>query len=313
METSALMRAGRAYMQHRNWRGEKKAKQALEAFARSLRPPERKATQGTQSTTRLMREQGTVLAAIAHHGVLAHEADKIKLARYLTQCVYIDGRQTLNVIENSYMQEPRHLPFELVYCEIGNDLVAGACILSEHPGEIRASVLYKSRDGRVAVVGSGTLVGPQRVVRAPTEWLDITKRGFERGLRICRLLTTTNNVALKDSDGLQPRTLKYLQGRGIKVKPEPRFKTLEVKVPGQKRWIDLEELNREIAEARMLGLHIVRGHEKTYTDEAPLFGKITGTFFWPPHARGDIRHGVIVKDYKVVPSDNESTDQRINE
>jgi hypothetical protein len=43
------------------------------------------------------------------------------------------------------------------------------------------------------------------------------------------------------------------------------------------------ELNYE----RFCPEHIVRGHTKTYSEEAPLFGKITGTFWWSPSVRGD--------------------------
>jgi hypothetical protein len=46
-------------------------------------------------------------------------------------------------------------------------------------------------------------------------------------------------------------------------------------------------------------LHICRGHFRTYTEEKPLFGKVTGTFFVPMHARGSASDGVVVQDYVV--------------
>ena len=46
-------------------------------------------------------------------------------------------------------------------------------------------------------------------------------------------------------------------------------------------------------------LHICRGHFATYTDEAPLFGRVTGTFWKPQHVRGNLKHGAVVKDYNV--------------
>ncbi|MBZ0293363.1 MAG: hypothetical protein K8L99_12420, partial [Anaerolineae bacterium] len=46
-------------------------------------------------------------------------------------------------------------------------------------------------------------------------------------------------------------------------------------------------------------LHIVRGHFAHYTDEAPLFGKYTGTFWIPAHVRGDESVGMVVKDYEI--------------
>jgi hypothetical protein len=46
--------------------------------------------------------------------------------------------------------------------------------------------------------------------------------------------------------------------------------------------------------------HIVRGHVKQYTQDAPLFGKHVGNWFWAPQLRGSEEHGTIIKDYKVA-------------
>lgn len=48
-------------------------------------------------------------------------------------------------------------------------------------------------------------------------------------------------------------------------------------------------------------LHIVRAHFKTYTVDAPLLGKHTGTWFWGSMVRGSVEHGIALKDYKVEP------------
>lgn len=46
-------------------------------------------------------------------------------------------------------------------------------------------------------------------------------------------------------------------------------------------------------------LHICRGHFATYTEDKPLFGKVTGTFWKPMHVRGNKKHGEIKKDYDI--------------
>jgi hypothetical protein len=46
-------------------------------------------------------------------------------------------------------------------------------------------------------------------------------------------------------------------------------------------------------------LHICRGHFKTYTEDSPLFGKHTGTYWWAAQARGAADEGVIEKDYRI--------------
>ena len=48
-------------------------------------------------------------------------------------------------------------------------------------------------------------------------------------------------------------------------------------------------------------IHLCRGHFKRYTTDKPLFGKLTGLYWWQPHARGDKSLGVIEKNYKAVP------------
>lgn len=58
--------------------------------------------------------------------------------------------------------------------------------------------------------------------------------------------------------------------------------------------------------AAPLALHWVRGHFKTYAEDKPLFGRVTGTYWWSAHLAGDVKAGVVVKDYDVkVPSADE--------
>lgn len=46
-------------------------------------------------------------------------------------------------------------------------------------------------------------------------------------------------------------------------------------------------------------IHLCRGHFKHYSEDAPLFGRITGLWWWQPHVRGQNRKGVVMKDYIV--------------
>lgn len=70
--------------------------------------------------------------------------------------------------------------------------------------------------------------------------------------------------------------------------------------------LDLYPLKKQVRYAKNDGgtsmkkaLHIVRGHFATYTEDAPLFGKVTGTFWKPAHARGLRGYGEIDKDYRI--------------
>jgi len=46
-------------------------------------------------------------------------------------------------------------------------------------------------------------------------------------------------------------------------------------------------------------VHLCRGHFKTYTEKNPLFGNVTGRFWWQPSIRGNKNKGIVIKDYNV--------------
>lgn len=52
---------------------------------------------------------------------------------------------------------------------------------------------------------------------------------------------------------------------------------------------------------RLMRHHLVRGHFKTFTEDAPLFGKLVGTYWWESAVRGTKERGEIKKDYKIYP------------
>ncbi|NKU46751.1 hypothetical protein GS942_17055 [Rhodococcus hoagii] len=45
--------------------------------------------------------------------------------------------------------------------------------------------------------------------------------------------------------------------------------------------------------------HKVRGHFKTYSEDAPLLGKHVGTYWWGWQVRGNKKNGITVTDYKL--------------
>jgi hypothetical protein len=72
------------------------------------------------------------------------------------------------------------------------------------------------------------------------------------------------------------------------------YKTLQIKLPGTKQ---------DRGESQPTGdhnrIHFCRGHFKEYTEDQPLFGKITGLWWWQPHVRGQNRDGIVLKDYQI--------------
>lgn len=50
----------------------------------------------------------------------------------------------------------------------------------------------------------------------------------------------------------------------------------------------------------VMAMHVVRGHFKTYTKDAPLMGRHVGTYWWNPTVKGNQKNGQIVSDYKIA-------------
>lgn len=69
--------------------------------------------------------------------------------------------------------------------------------------------------------------------------------------------------------------------------------------------------DRSLAQARTdagpeMPLHVVRGHFKTFTPDAPLFGKHVGTYWWSDRVRGSLDQGRVSTIYRVGPTDPSS-------
>jgi len=78
-------------------------------------------------------------------------------------------------------------------------------------------------------------------------------------------------------------------------RPLVQFKTLTIE--------PMKEVLRKQGRVEENGLpkalHLCRGHFKDYRNSAGLFGKHKGLFWWDLHARGDMEHGAVVKDYAI--------------
>lgn len=77
--------------------------------------------------------------------------------------------------------------------------------------------------------------------------------------------------------------------------PLTKFYTLEIN--------PMKEVLRKEGQVSKNGLaralHICRGHFAHYTEERPLFGKVSGRFWVPAHVRGSKDAGEVKKDYSV--------------
>ena len=107
-------------------------------------------------------------------------------------------------------------------------------------------------------------------------------------------------------------TLGWLNCRNVtteNVRPDTRIADKRER-RGQPRGLDYKRIvldegtrraltvNRD-AERNGKRLHIVRGHIKHYSLERPLFGKLTGNYWWHQQMRGDAGLGRINHEYHV--------------
>lgn len=103
-----------------------------------------------------------------------------------------------------------------------------------------------------------------------------------------------DSIDVSDSDGPSRKWLRRQK------KPSIKYHVLKVNpLRIRKRTTYKEEvefLNAQAANPRF----IVRGHFATYTKERPLFGKYWGTFWREGHKRGDVKNGMVLKDYEVI-------------
>lgn len=90
---------------------------------------------------------------------------------------------------------------------------------------------------------------------------------------------------------------KKLNDKRIKKGKHPFFRFNTIEINPMKEVLKIEGKSEKTGLKK--ALHICRGHFATYTQDAPLFGRVTGTFWKPMHIRGNKKEGIVIKDYKI--------------
>jgi len=106
---------------------------------------------------------------------------------------------------------------------------------------------------------------------------------------IVKLLNCKNIIAVKNNP---PSKLNQKRKRSGKL-PLFSYYTLRINPSDED---DRDNKSQTLNHNR---IHLCRGHFKRYTKENPLFGKISGLWWWQPHVRGQNKDGVVIKDYKL--------------
>jgi len=181
----------------------------------------------------------------------------------------------------------------------------------QHFGFGGASYFGVDRAGRArALMPTGDPVGdpdgddwrimaPSGVMRAPAERQSAFNRNFRSvvypALMAVSLLHCKNVRTVEHATPPKVAAKRRKAGKPVGV----TYKTLVI--DGMKETLRTEGRSGENGLKK--AMHICRGHFATYTEDKPLFGKITGTFWKPMHTRGSKKRGEVKKDYKVVAGD----------
>lgn len=95
---------------------------------------------------------------------------------------------------------------------------------------------------------------------------------------------------------------KKLNAKRSRTGREPMYSYRILKIGGYSckvKHTDIEHEWTEKIQNVITAAHLCRGHYKTYTEDAPLFGKYVGTFWFSASVRGNPEHGIVEKDYEV--------------
>lgn len=159
--------------------------------------------------------------------------------------------------------------------------------------------MLESFDGRPCILGTaiflpvdkaGKILGIIRKVVPSMQSTITSHQFFPAALAISFM--NCKNVVRRDVTDEEGPSAKWLRRQKA---PEIRYHVLDIN--------PMKEVLRTEGDIESNGLkkalHICRGHFVTYTEERPLFGKVTGTFWKPSHVRGSVEHGIVDKDYRV--------------
>ena len=127
---------------------------------------------------------------------------------------------------------------------------------------------------------------------------DSTHSEFVSGLLMTRVLILWKFLAFLSCKNTKIVLNKHKRKKlNRQKKPLLSYYTLEIK--------NIKSITESKANQKNIWsnrIHLCRGHFKTYTVENPLFGSITGRFWWQPSVRGQNKKGVVMKDYVVSNS-----------
>lgn len=178
-------------------------------------------------------------------------------------------------------------------CDLGKD--GTGILIADGQGAIKTDgtvMFYRNENGNESL----TKFTPAPLIAEFLKTEEVFELASEFEMASVRALTTfcfmnCSNVTVDTNYPPKPLVKKNLRRHGVGL---CRFRTL--RIDGLKK--QLNGVGRAHEDGLAHALHVCRGHFKNYNDK-PLFGRITGTYWWRPQLRGDAKQGAVVKEYCV--------------
>lgn len=164
--------------------------------------------------------------------------------------------------------------------------------------EIGSRVLQEYAQAAIWVKETGEMQSPRNIVRFSDKQTDEYEslmhlfRHFVNPLLFSICLINCRNIELVDKR-YSRQVMRQATRKGKEL-----IKYKELIIEPFKKQVRAEATETRESEIHR-ALHICRGHFATYSEERPLFGKYSGTFWKPMHVRGSKEYGEIIKDYRI--------------
>ncbi len=161
--------------------------------------------------------------------------------------------------------------------------------------QVRADGRPCSADGNLKCITARSVTGPGATAAAVGALnIDSLQKVVWRFLWSVQFLHC-KNITLREVVPSQPRVMVTGRKHGA-PKKLVRYHVLDIEP--MRRVLRGEGGMGERGEGVKQALHVCRGHFKDYRQRG-LFGKRKGLFWWDQHARGDVKVGIVEKDYAV--------------
>lgn len=233
----------------------------------------------------------------------------------LNQAVLYNINEINGILEKETLVEQNRLPNPVMWLEWEEDLRdsefgilrLGVMVVEnggrEHTNSDINGFIFVGTNGKIAYAGMyGGNYGDTLIsVRSSIEYgmessrkMQVIVANAAGNATYAIKLLNCKNITTITKEG--PATINERRKREGKP-PYTSYKVLKLPIGDQQRVVTGNQNNDK--NECLTRLHVCRGHFKTYTEDKPLMGRHTGTYWWPQMLKGKKENGQVIKDYKL--------------